>query len=137
MRTVRLRRSSTAWLLAAFVLGGCGGHGSDEKQITVAAYGPFPAQTIPVTEGSPAQCRSEANAFSRAAVSFLAPFPSDADNYVVIARVQFFEFKAHLCDVAILRGALMRRSTAKQREAIIVGLPFLDDETGRELTKTR
>jgi hypothetical protein len=80
---------------------------------------------------------AEANAFSRAAVSFLAPFPSDADNYVVIARVQFFEFKAHLCDVAILRGALMRRSTAKQREAIIVGLPFLDDETGRELTKTR
>jgi hypothetical protein len=136
MRTERFRISAAAWVLAALVLGGCGGHGESEKQITVAAYGPFPAETIPVTEGTPAQCRNEANVFSRAAVSFLAPFPSDADNYVVIARLQFFEFKAHLCDIAILRNALARRSTAKQRQAIVAGLPFVDNETGRELTKS-
>jgi hypothetical protein len=138
MKTDRMRRWSAAWLLVAVAvaLAGCGGSSGqgNAEQITVAAYGPFPAQTIPVTEGSPAQCRRYANAFSRSAVSFLAPWPSDADNYVVIARVQFVEFKAHLCDVAILRDALMRRTTAKQREAIIAGLPFLDDETGRELT---
>jgi hypothetical protein len=88
--------------------------------------------TIPVSAGTPAQCRREAQAFSRAAVSFLAPFPSDADNFLVIARVQFYAFKAHLCDVAILREALVSRATARQRRAIVERFVFLG-ETGREL----
>ena len=101
--------------------------------MTVPGYGSFPAETIPVTAGTPAQCRREAKAFSRAAVSFLAPFPSDAGNFFVLARLQFYEFRAHLCDDAILREALLRVSTAKQRRAIAARLGFLG-ETGRELT---
>jgi len=72
--------------------------------------------------------------FSRAAVSFLAPFPSNSDVYLELAHLQFLEFEAHRCNVAILRNALSRRATAKQRR-IIVGSPaftFLG-ETGREL----
>ena len=72
--------------------------------------------------------------FSRAAVEFLAPFPSDSDTHLVLARLQFFEFKAHKCDVAILRKALGRRATGRQRRAIVSsdGFTFLG-ETGREL----
>ena len=132
-------RSSAAWLLSALLLGGCcgssSGHGDAARQITVPAYNGYPAITIPVTSGTPAQCRREAQVFSRAAVSFLAPFPSDSDTHLVLARLQFLEFKAHRCDVAILRKALSRRATAKQRR-IIVGSPAFSflGETGRELT---
>jgi hypothetical protein len=132
-------RSSAAWLLSALLLGGCGGssshHGSAEKQITVPAYSGFPAIVIPVTSGTPAQCQHEAQVFSRAAVSFLAPFPSNSDVYLELAHLQFLEFKAHRCDVAILRKELSRRATAKQRR-IIVGRPAFSflGEAGRELT---
>jgi hypothetical protein len=132
-------RSSAAWLLSALLLGGCGGSsssgGNAEKQITVPAYSGFPAIVIPVTSGTPAQCRREARVFSRAAVSFLAPFPSNSDVYLELAHLQFLEFEAHRCDVTILRKALSRRATAKQRR-IIVGSPAFSflGETGRELT---
>ena len=131
-------RSSAAWLLSALLLGGCGGssaHGDAEQQITVPAYNGYPAITIPVTSGTPAQCRREAQVFSRAAVSFLAPFPSDSDTHLVLARLQFLEFKAHRCDVAILREALSRRATATQRRVIVARVEFsFLGETGRELT---
>lgn len=132
-------RSSAAWLLSALLLGGCGGSssadGSAEKQITAPAYNGYPAITIPVTSGTPAQCRREAQVFSREAVSFLAPFPSDSDAHLVVARLQFLAFKAHRCDLAILRKALLRRATEKQRRAIVrrVEFAFLG-ETGSELT---
>src|SRR4029078_3646708 len=130
-------RSSAAWLLSAVVLGGCGGsdQGNTETQVTAPAYNGYPAITIPVTTGTPAQCRREARAFSRAAVRFLAPFPSDSDTHLVIARLQFFEFKAHRCDVAILREAFSQYATAGQRRAIVerIEFAFLGD-TGRELT---
>ncbi len=132
-------RSSAAWLLSALLLGGCGGassgNGDAEKQITAPAYNGYPAITIPATTGTPAQCRREAQAFSREAVAFLAPFPSDSDTHLVIARLQFFEFKAHRCDVAMLRTALSHRTTAKQRRAIVsrIEFAFLGD-TGPELT---
>ena len=134
-----MTRSSAAWLLSALLLGGCGGsssgHGNAEKQITVPAYNGYPAITIPVTTGTPAQCRREAQVFSRAAVSFLAPFPSDSDTHLVLARLQFLEFKAHRCDVAILRAALSHRATARQRRAIVAHTEFgFLGETGRELT---
>jgi hypothetical protein len=134
-----VRRSSAAWLLSALLLGGCGGassgNGDAEKQITAPAYNGYPAITIPATRGTPAQCRHEAQAFSREAVAFLAPFPSDSDTHLVIARLQFFEFKAHHCNLAILRSALARRATAKQRRTIVsrIEFAFLGD-TGPELT---
>ena len=72
---------------------------------------------------------------SRAAADFLAPFPSDSDTHLVLARLQFLEFKAHRCDVAILRKAFSDRATPKQRRLIVsrVEFAFLG-ETGRELT---
>ncbi len=132
-----MNRPSAAWVLCALVLGGCGGsgHGNAEKQITAPAYNGYPAITIPVTTGTPAQCRREAQVFSRAAVDFLAPFPSDSDTHLVIARLQFLEFKAHRCDIAILREAFSRRATARQRRAIVARVEFsFLGETGRELT---
>ena len=134
-----MSRSSAAWLLSVLLLGGCGGsssgHGNAEKQITVPAYNGYPAITVPVTTGTPAQCRGEAQVFSRAAVAFLAPFPSDSDTHLVLARLQFLEFKAHRCDVAILRKALSRRATANQRRVIVARVEFgFLGEIGRELT---
>ena len=110
-------------------------HGDAEKQVTAPAYNGYPAITVPVTTGTPAQCRREAQVFSRAAVDFLAPFPSDSDTHLVLARLQFLEFKAHRCDVAILRAAFSGRATPKQRRLIVsrVEFAFLG-ETGRELT---
>ena len=134
-----MSRSSAAWLLSALLLGGCGGSsasdGNTEKQITVPAYGGFPAIVLPVSSGTPAQCRREAQVFSRAAVSFLAPFPSDSDVYLELAHLKFLEFTAHRCDVAILRKALSRRATEKQRRVIVSRIEFsFLGETGRELT---
>jgi hypothetical protein len=124
-------------LVAVLLLAGCGdssGQGKGEKALTVPAYNLYPAVTIPVTEGTPAQCRRYAQAFTRAAVSFLAPFPSDADVYFIQARLQFFEFKAHLCDVGILRTALSRRLTLKQRRDVVAQMGFLS-EIEHELTE--
>ena len=125
--------------MCALLLGGCGGSSSGlgvtEKQVTVPAYSRYPAITIPVSSAPAAQCRREADAFSRRAVAFLAPFPSDSDTHLVIARVQFLEFKAHRCDVAILRRAFSRQATRKQRQAIVARSEFFFlAETGRELT---
>ena len=54
--------------------------------------------------------------------------------YLELAHLQFLEFKAHRCDVTILRKALSRRLTARQRRAIVerVEFSFLG-QTGREL----
>ena len=122
-------------LLAAVVLAGCGGsHGDDraERALTIPAYGPYPAMTVPVTPGEAAACRAEADAFSRAAKGFLIPYPSDADNYRVLSRVQFMAFKAHLCNTAILREAVARRLTEKQLREVLRFFGFLG-ETAQEL----
>jgi hypothetical protein len=130
------RSSSAVWLVALVGIGGCGGsgHGQAVKQLTVPAYGGFPSTTIAVAAGTPAYCRRDAEAFARDAVSFRKPFPSDADQYRVMARLQFVDFNAHLCDVTALRKALLRGLTAKQVRALIPQLSFLG-ATGRELTK--
>jgi hypothetical protein len=130
-------RSFATLLVAMVVLAGCGGAPDDdnaEKALTVPAYGPYPAMTVPVTPGTPALCRAKAEAFSRAAASFLLPYPSDADNYRVLARVQFTAFRAHLCDIAILRKALSRRLTVKQLREVLAFFGFMG-EIGRELAK--
>ena len=134
-----MRRSSTAVLLSVLVLAGCGGsssgHRAAEKQVTAPAYNGYPAITIPVETGTRARCRREAEAFSREAVRFLAPFPSDSDTHLVIARLQFLEFKAHRCDLAMLRATLSRHATPKQRRALVrrIEFAFLGD-AGRELS---
>jgi len=122
-------------LLAVAVLAGCGGSpGGDDagKELTVPAYGPFPAMTVPVTPGPPALCRAKADAFSRAAAAFLRPYPSDADIYRVLARVQFTAFRAHGCDLAILRQAIARRLTAEQLREVLAFFCFMG-QIGREL----
>lgn len=122
-------------LLSVAVLAGCGGSNGDDnaqKQLTIPDYGPFPSMTVPVTEGTPEQCRAEADAFSRAAEGFLRPYPSDADNYRVIARVQFVAFKAHQCDTDLLRQAVARRLSAKQVREVLRFFGFMG-ETAREL----
>ena len=118
--------------MAALVLAGCGGS-SGHKALTVPAYGGFPSTTIAVTKGTPEYCRRDAEAFTRDAVAFLRPFPSDADVYRVQARLQFIDFKAHLCDVAVLRKEFSRRLTAGQRRAVVQSFSFLG-KTGRELS---
>ncbi|HEY1316128.1 MAG TPA: hypothetical protein VGF10_02815 [Gaiella sp.] len=126
-----MRASFVAVLFSAVVLAGCGGSGGDgqaEKHLTVPNYGQFPAMTVPVTQGTAEQCRAEADAFSRAAEGFLRPFPSDADNYRVLARVQFIAFKAHLCDTGILREAVTRRLTAKQVHEVLRFFGFMGDD---------
>ena len=130
-------RFLAASLGAVVVLAGCGGSPDDhrvEKTLTVPAYGPYPAMTVPVAPGTSALCRAKADAFSRAAAGFLLPFPSDADNYRVLARVQFTAFRAHLCDVAVLREALSRRLTAKQLRDVLAFFGFMG-EIGRDLAK--
>ena len=133
---VRMRRSSTALLLCVLLLAGCGGSSSGvaEKQITAPAYNGYPAITIPVETGTQARCRHEAEAFSREAVAFLAPFPSDSDTHLVVARLQFLEFKAHRCDLATLRATFARHATPKQRRTIVerIEFTFLGD-AGSEL----
>jgi len=123
--------------VCALLLGGCGGSSSGpaEKQITVPAYNVYPAVTIPVRSATSARCRREAEAFSRQAVAFLAPFPSDSDTHLVIARLQFLEFKAHRCDLAILRSEFSRQATRRQRQAVVARGEFsFLGATGRELT---
>jgi hypothetical protein len=133
-----VRRASAIWLLLLVVLlAGCGGSSGSEaaNQVTAPAYNGYPAITIPVTTGSTARCRHEADAFSREAVKFLAPYPSDSDTHLVIARVQFYEFTAHRCDLGILRDAFAQHATPAQRRTIVDRIEFMFlGDTGRELT---
>jgi hypothetical protein len=125
-----MRRSWLA-LLVGLALTGCGGsshHAKTAKGLTVPAYGTFggfSSTTIAVTRGSPAHCRIAANAFADNGKKYLRPFPSDADNYLVIARLQFIDFKAHRCNLATLRSALAKRLTPKQRRTVIQSFSFL------------
>jgi hypothetical protein len=117
------------------VLAGCGGSHeapSPERTLTIPAYGPFPKQVYRVTPGTKAACRREASAFGRAAEGFLIPYPSDADNYRVLAQVQFTAFKAHLCNTSLLREELSRRLTDNEVREVLRFFGFLR-ETAREL----
>jgi hypothetical protein len=126
-------RILAASLLAAAVLvgGGLADHADADTGLTVPKYSVFPATKVPVKRGTPAQCRAEADSFSRAAKSFLRPFPSDTDIYRVLARVQFTAFMAHRCDTAILRQAVSRRLTVKQLREVLAFFGFMG-EVGRE-----
>ena len=123
-------------LLGAVVLAGGGvvDDANADNGLTIPKYSVFPGTTVPVKRGTPAQCRAEADSFSRAAKSFLRPFPSDTDIYRVLARVQFTAFMAHRCDTAVLRRAVSRRLTVKQLREVLAFFGFMG-EVGRELAR--
>ena len=153
-KAVPVRSVSRAFapsVLAVVLAGGCAsssghknGASSGEKaavrQLRVPAYGPYPPTTIPIAAGTSAQCRADAAAFTSAAFSFVAPATLatrlEADEYYFRARLQFFAFRAHLCDTAILRKAVSRRLTARQRQYLAGRFTFLG-QVGRELTGAR
>jgi hypothetical protein len=125
---------SAALLLVALVLGGCGSQQKAARRLTVPAYNNFPAITMTVTDGTPEECRSAAQAFVHDAVAFLKPYPSDNDVYRVQARLQFIDFKAHSCDVDLLRESLASRVTPAKRRYIAEHFTFLG-EAARELER--
>ena len=125
---------AAALLLGAIALAGYAGSANADKGLTIPRYSQYPATTIHVKQGTPAQCRREADSFSRAAKGFLRPYPSDTDIYLVLARVQFTAFMAHRCDTAILRQAVSRRLTVKQLRNVLAFFGFMGD-VGRELAK--
>jgi hypothetical protein len=129
-------RLLTGALLGALVLAvaGLAGDANADNGMTIPKYSHYPATTVPVKRGTAAQCRAEADSFSRAAKSFLRPYPSDTDIYRVLARVQFTAFMAHRCDTAILRQAVSRRLTVKQLRNVLAFFGFMGD-VGRELAK--
>ncbi len=124
-------------LLGVVVLAGCGGSTDSDtagKELTIPSDGRFAATKVPIKAGTPALCRRKADSFSRAAKSFLIPYPSDADVYRVLARVHFTAFRAHGCDVATLRRAVERRLTPAQLREVLAFFGFLGD-VGRQLAK--
>jgi hypothetical protein len=118
----------------AIVAGGAADHANAGDGVTIPGYSHYPSMTIHVKRGTPAQCRAEADAFSRHAKSFLLPYPSDTDIYLVLARVQFTAFVAHRCKTAILRQAVSRRLTAKQLRNVLAFFGFMGD-VGRQLAE--
>jgi hypothetical protein len=116
------------------VVAGVAGEANADNGVTIPKYSHYPTTTVPVKRGTPAQCRAEADSFSRNAKAFLRPYPSDTDIYRVLARVQFTAFTAHRCDVAILRRAVSRRLTAKQLHNVLGFFGFLGD-VGRQLAQ--
>ncbi len=131
-----VRALAAALLGAAFVAVSVGSADAAraDKGLTIPAYSHFPATTIPVKRGTPAQCRTEADSFSRAAKAFLRPYPSDTDIYRVLARVQFTAFTAHRCDTAVLRKAISRHLTVKQLRQVLAFFGFMG-EIGERLAR--
>ena len=127
-------RVAAAALLGAALLAGYVGSVNADNGVTIPKYSHFPATTIPMKKGTPAQCRAEADSFSRAAKAFLRPYPSDTDIYRVLARVQFTAFTAHRCDTSILRKAVSRQLTVKQLREVLAFFGFMGD-VGRQLAK--
>jgi hypothetical protein len=115
------------------VAAGCGGasrNAGATSQVTVPAYGVFPATTIsgPVDGRSrSAACRGDAASFADDSADFLAHFgpsaayPADL-NYVII-RGDLADFRASRCDPRLLGRALWRKLTPKQRAEFVADLP--------------
>ena len=127
-------RVLAAALLGAVALGGYVASAAADNGLTIPRYSQYPATTIPMQRGTPAECSAEAESFSRAAKGFLRPYPSDTDIYRVLARVQFTAFMAHRCETAVLRQAVSRRLTMKQLREVLAFFGFMG-EVGRELAK--
>jgi len=121
-------------LLGAVTLVGAVAPAGAGKGATIPRYSVYPESKVPAKRGTAAQCRTEAESFSRAAKGFLRPYPSDTDIYRVLARVQFTAFMAHRCDTAVLRRAVSRQLTVKQLHEVLRFFGFMGD-VGRELAR--
>jgi len=121
-------------LAVVLAVGSLAGGADADNGVTIPGYSLYPTTTIPAKRGTPAQCRAEAESFSRAAKGFLRPYPSDTDIYLVLARVQFTAFMAHRCDTAILRRAVSRRLTTRQLRNVLGFFGFMG-EVGRKLAQ--
>jgi hypothetical protein len=128
------RLLATCLLGAVVLAGGVASEALADNGVTIPRYSQYPATTIQAKRGTAAQCRTEADSFSRNAKAFLRPYPSDTDIYRVLARVQFTAFVAHRCDTAILRTALSRRLTGKQLREVLAFFGFMG-QVGRELAR--
>ena len=118
------------------MLAGYVGSANADNGVTIPKYSHFPSTTIPVKKGTPAQCRTEADSFSRAAKAFLRPYPSDTDIYRVLARLQFTAFTAHRCNTSILRQAVSRQLTVKQLREVLRFFGFMGN-AGRQLARAQ
>lgn len=119
--------------VTATVAGGCGGSSRQVEtsaRVTVPRYGVFPAATItgPAVEGGDSPvCRRDARSFTRDAADFLAHFGPQsaypADLAFVQLRSVLADFRARRCDPELLGRDLERALNAKQRAALVAGLP--------------
>ena len=126
----------------AAVTAGCGGSSRQADtggRVTVPRYGVFPAATIrgPEAEGGHSEaCRRDATAFTHDAADFLAHFGSrsayPADLAFVQLRSALADFRARRCDLKLLGRDLERALNAKQRAALVEGLPGTIAATVRE-----
>jgi hypothetical protein len=110
---------------------GCGGgpqHASGTAQVTVGAYGVFPATTVRSATASESKtCRATARSFAEDSVDLLAHFGSKAAypadlNYVIV-RSELSGFQAGRCDLQLLGSALERRLSPKERSDLVTDLP--------------
>jgi hypothetical protein len=128
--------------VATAVAAGCGTSSRKAEtttRVTVPSYGVFPAATITgpaAEEGDSVACRRDATSFTRDAADFLAhsgpraAYP--ADLAFVELRSVLADFLARRCDPELLGRDLERALTAKQRAALVAGLPRAIAATVRE-----
>jgi hypothetical protein len=124
------------------VVAGCGGssrQAGTTVRVTVPGYNAFPAATItgPVAEGGDSEaCRLDATSFTRYAADFLAHFGPrsayPADLAFVQLRSVLADFRARRCDPELLGRDLEQALNAKQRGALVAGLPLALAATVRE-----
>jgi hypothetical protein len=126
-------------LVPALALCGCGGSSPGARtaaQVSLPAYGSFPATTIAGSPASARVCRANAQVFARDAVDFLAHFgPAaayPADLNLVIVREDLGRLETHGCDPRALGDALARTLTPSQRSAFMADLPTTMARTVRE-----
>lgn len=120
------------WLAAlaplAVLAAGCGSQ-SSRPATTLSQYGAFPAQTVTTAHGDPRApvCHTRARTFADQSKQFVAHFRpsavSPADNFYFELRVTLADFEAHGCDRALLRAALERSLTARERHVLVSRLP--------------
>jgi hypothetical protein len=119
--------------VTAAVAAGCGASSRQAEtsaRATVPGYGVFPATTItgrPAEGGDSPVCRRDARSFTRDAADFLAHFGPrsayPADLAFVELRSVLADFRARRCDPELLGRDLERALNAKQRAALVAGLP--------------
>jgi hypothetical protein len=125
-----------SWLFCAaacvlVAVAGCGSGSRDatgRTQVTIPAYGVFPATTVGGGGGSQStSCRSTARSFAEGSADLLAHFGSraayPADLNYVIVRSELASFRARRCDLQLLGRALERRLSPMQRSDLLADLP--------------